>query len=582
MAIAESTHTSQTGRKLLERAAELFAARGYDAVSVREIVEACGVTKPALYYHYGSKEGLARAVISDFFDEARKLREQALKQLVIRDALLGYARGKIRLAQERRNTLAFSFAIWFGRSSLRAIFEDCRERHESAFGEWAAYLRSGGLNEARAHRVLRAYWGLLMHHLILMLQCPKWTGDADVEAEEIVKTVFEGAMGAKAAIPAKKRRAGKALLVLLITAGIALIAGCGGGGGGAGAQAPKAPPPRNVVVSTLATEKLQVQLKLPGVTAPRETIELRAAASGEIIDLPFKEGQTIPKSASPYSVVDLEAEAKLAPEKKTLFTFARINDAEVQVLHAARKLAFDQAVRDQKRVLEYKDSTEQQRDRAKLDVDNAEIGLKQAQKMLRDTMVVSPHAGVLRKRLRQKGEYVNQGELIGIVDVLNPTVFSFDVPEAYISLIKHGDEFEIEFSALKEAGGALKRKGKVSLIDKVANAATHTFRVETEVDNADGRVLSGIFGTLMLTTYDKADALVVPLQAIKLEGEDEVAFVLMDGKAWRRKIKRGVMTGNRFEILEGLAAGDTVITVGAQSINDGDAVQVRTDPTETK
>lgn len=46
-------------------AARLFASRGYDATSVREIVEAAGVTKPTLYYHFSSKEGLAQALLNE-------------------------------------------------------------------------------------------------------------------------------------------------------------------------------------------------------------------------------------------------------------------------------------------------------------------------------------------------------------------------------------------------------------------------------------------------------------------------------------------------------------------------------------
>lgn len=44
--------------RLLQAAVELFTVRGYAATSVREIVEAAGLTKPALYYHFGSKEGI--------------------------------------------------------------------------------------------------------------------------------------------------------------------------------------------------------------------------------------------------------------------------------------------------------------------------------------------------------------------------------------------------------------------------------------------------------------------------------------------------------------------------------------------
>jgi AcrR family transcriptional regulator len=50
---------SPVARQIARTAAKLFASRGYDATSIREIVEAAGVAKPTLYYYFGSKEGLA-------------------------------------------------------------------------------------------------------------------------------------------------------------------------------------------------------------------------------------------------------------------------------------------------------------------------------------------------------------------------------------------------------------------------------------------------------------------------------------------------------------------------------------------
>jgi AcrR family transcriptional regulator len=51
-------------RHIARAAARLFASQGYDATSVREIVAAAGVTKPTLYYHFGSKAGLAHALLN--------------------------------------------------------------------------------------------------------------------------------------------------------------------------------------------------------------------------------------------------------------------------------------------------------------------------------------------------------------------------------------------------------------------------------------------------------------------------------------------------------------------------------------
>ena len=46
----------------MNRALELFSAKGYEGVSVNEMTEAAGITKPTLYYYFGSKEGLYEAV----------------------------------------------------------------------------------------------------------------------------------------------------------------------------------------------------------------------------------------------------------------------------------------------------------------------------------------------------------------------------------------------------------------------------------------------------------------------------------------------------------------------------------------
>jgi AcrR family transcriptional regulator len=55
---------SPLARDIAKVAARLFATQGYEATSVRMIVEAAGVTKPTLYYHFKSKEGLAQALLT--------------------------------------------------------------------------------------------------------------------------------------------------------------------------------------------------------------------------------------------------------------------------------------------------------------------------------------------------------------------------------------------------------------------------------------------------------------------------------------------------------------------------------------
>lgn len=59
--------------RLLQSAIDIFNQRGYAAASVREIVEASGVTKPVLYYYFGSKEGLYKEIMTQVLESFEKL-----------------------------------------------------------------------------------------------------------------------------------------------------------------------------------------------------------------------------------------------------------------------------------------------------------------------------------------------------------------------------------------------------------------------------------------------------------------------------------------------------------------------------
>ena len=51
--------------RIMESAKDLFYARGYDAVGVQEIADGAGITKPTLYYYFGSKLGLLKALLEN-------------------------------------------------------------------------------------------------------------------------------------------------------------------------------------------------------------------------------------------------------------------------------------------------------------------------------------------------------------------------------------------------------------------------------------------------------------------------------------------------------------------------------------
>lgn len=161
-------------RGILKAAAKLFAARGYDDVSVREIVEAAGVTKPVLYYYFKHKEGVARALIEDFLGAADQVRARVFAAPTdVKTLLVDYTAEMLRLARSHRETLAFSFSIWFGRSSLKELIRHTEEYDCKVHAEWIETLTRRGLSPGASVRLVLTYWSMLLHELLKVAQFPK-------------------------------------------------------------------------------------------------------------------------------------------------------------------------------------------------------------------------------------------------------------------------------------------------------------------------------------------------------------------------------------------------------------------------
>ncbi|ODU00339.1 MAG: hypothetical protein ABS79_03540 [Planctomycetes bacterium SCN 63-9] len=102
-------------RHIASTAARLFAERGYDATSVREIVEAAGVTKPTLYYYFRSKEGLAQALLTDplnaLAETMRQIERETANPVVALERIL---EAQLEFFREDPDRGRFIFAMIFG------------------------------------------------------------------------------------------------------------------------------------------------------------------------------------------------------------------------------------------------------------------------------------------------------------------------------------------------------------------------------------------------------------------------------------------------------------------------------------
>ena len=113
VAPAEQDH--QTRSRLLCAAVDVFDRKGYAAASVREIVELAGVAKPALYYHFGSKEALLTAVLEEAARAfARKMDAAMTRTGTARERLFALCADLHGLFQEHVPVVRVAHSVCFG------------------------------------------------------------------------------------------------------------------------------------------------------------------------------------------------------------------------------------------------------------------------------------------------------------------------------------------------------------------------------------------------------------------------------------------------------------------------------------
>jgi AcrR family transcriptional regulator len=175
-------------------AAKLFAARGYDATPVRAIVEAAGVTKPTLYYHFGSKEGLGQALftvpMARLVAAWRAILEGPADPVA---KLMAIAEAHFAFGREDPDRARFAFALYFGplSSDLAAEMVRFADEMDGLWTEVARLLREHQIVAPdRAEAFATAFRGVIVISLMDFLY--RQAGLGPDLAQRIVADLLEG------------------------------------------------------------------------------------------------------------------------------------------------------------------------------------------------------------------------------------------------------------------------------------------------------------------------------------------------------------------------------------------------------
>ncbi len=207
---------------------------------------------------------------------------------------------------------------------------------------------------------------------------------------------------------------------------------------------------------------------------------------------------------------------------------------------------------------------------AQLQKEAAEAEFTSATRKFRDTKVSAPFSGVVTARFVEQGELVREGMKVAhMVDMAKVKVIVF-VPERQLSKFHPG----LSLTITSDLYPTERFKGTVAAVsDK--SGRDHTCKVEVVLLNPPKSTLrSGMFARVLYEGGGSREALLVPRSALVGGIRRPELFVVQGGKALLRRVVAGLEFQKQVEVLEGVAAGEEVVTSGQEELKSGSQVTV--------
>ena len=216
-------------------------------------------------------------------------------------------------------------------------------------------------------------------------------------------------------------------------------------------------------------------------------------------------------------------------------------------------------------------------DRLKALLVSNEASERLAEKKLADATIRAPYPASVKSRDVHPGEYLKVQSPIMVLVRTDRLRARLAVPERWAGWVKEGTLVSLHMDAFP--GDSF--EGKVTRINPSVSQDSRTFEVEAIVNNPDSRLKPGSFVQATVPTDKEEKAVFVPAAAVNYRYGVYKVFLLNGNSVVERQIRPSGQSqdakGWRFEVAEGLKAGDRVAAALSGQLHDGDTIQESSD-----
>jgi len=356
----------------------------------------------------------------------------------------------------------------------------------------------------------------------------------------------------------------------LLSAGLLLALAC------SRAEAPPAPPPVPVRVATAERRPVAIEQDAIGTVTPVAQVEIKAQVEGPVAEIQVADGQQVAAGdllftidPAPFAAALEQARAELARSRAAAESSRTARARQEQLF--AEGVASQQVLDDA-------------RTRTRVDLGSVRAGEAAEQRAkldLEHTRIRAPIAGRLGALLVHLGTIVTPDDTVLVtINQITPIDVLFTVPESHLPEVQAAFAAgEVPVLARPGGSGDEPERGVLGFLDNQVDRSTGTIALKARFENADRRLWPGQYVDVVMRVGERADALVVPEQAVQAGQDGDLVFVVDEqGHAQVRPVTVDFRRGGSAVLASGLGGGERVVVDGQLRLAPGAAVEVEAEP----
>lgn len=308
---------------------------------------------------------------------------------------------------------------------------------------------------------------------------------------------------------------------------------------------------KSILITTATARKGEFShfVEVTGSVLSKKNVSISAETSGRILEVPAIEGMRVTKGQI-LARIDAESIQR-----------------NIEEMESSLELATT-IFQKQERLWNQKIGTEIQYLEAKNRKEGLEKSLAAMTTQLDKALVKAPFNGTVESVDVRMGELVQPGlpmfQFVGDSDLF----IQADVSESFVGVLSKGDSVDVEFPSINKA-----MKTRVSSVGGVINPNNRTFKVEVFLPNLF-EVKPNMISILKIKDYENKESVIVPAHLILADNQGDYIFIVENGTAKKKYVKRGLTYGDETEIKEGLTGTETIVDKGFREVGDNFSVNI--------